>query len=159
MVNRIPPGADVIESNLSLALDYFCCWKLGCKLQQENQRTSPSRQGKRQEGWVPLPFLSLYSGPHWGGPLIAEPTSANASPHVKASSQTPRRDVQSGDPVTRKASTGPLQQSLKNSSFSEVVYETTPQRLWTRFWDTDSGAKEFRKGRSWFGLEKSGVTL
>lgn len=61
--------------------------------------------------------------------------------------------------MTRKVSTGPSQQSSKNSSFSEVVYETTPQQLWTRFWDTDSGEKEFGKGRIWFGLEKSGATL
>ena len=61
--------------------------------------------------------------------------------------------------MTRKVSTGPSQQSSKNSSFSEVVYETMPQQLWTRFWDTDSSAKEFSKGRSWFGLEKSGATL
>ena len=61
--------------------------------------------------------------------------------------------------MTSKVNVQPSQQSSKNSSLNEAVYETMPQQLWTRFCDTDPSEEEVSKGRSWFELEKSGATL
>ena len=96
--------------------------------------------------------------PPWGGPFITEPTVQCFS-RVKASSPTPRHNVQSGNPVTSKVNVKPSQQPSKNPSLNEAVYETMPQQLWTQFCDTDPSEEEVSKGRSWFELEKSGATL